>query len=146
MTKKEMLDFFDAESTVMLTTMDAGIPQTRAMGNVRNASESRPDLAEFFKTNNRIFFTACASDDKIAQIAANDAANVYCFNDKGEGLLLTGRIVTVEDDDIRDALWGDGVWEEYFKGGKAGYTVLEFIPARWKYNAADMSITRGDFV
>ncbi|MDR1071287.1 MAG: pyridoxamine 5'-phosphate oxidase family protein, partial [Rickettsiales bacterium] len=133
MTKKEVLAFMDARHVLMLTTMDGGAPETRALINIRNP-EIAPHLAEYFKAHGRMFLMTNTHTDKIAQIRKNPAAALYGFDDNFSGLLLKGKIVEITDAATIDALWDDS-WKMYYPDGKDGgdFSLLEFLPESFKF-------------
>jgi general stress protein 26 len=144
MTKAEILKFFDAQPILLLTTMAVGVPETRAMNNIRNA-DIAPHLARYFKGSDRILIGTNTHSDKVAQVRANGSANIYLFGHDYRGLLLNGKIREVSDRDTLDAIWDDS-WNMFYPGGRDGgdFTVLEFVPETFKsYNGNGFVKTSG---
>jgi general stress protein 26 len=125
--------------------MNGKLPETRALINIRNKNIA-PHLAGFFKDNGQILLITNTHTDKISQIRANPAANIYAYDNKFSGLLLIGKIREVSDDATRNALWDDS-WKMYYPGGKDGgdFSVLEFAPESYKsYSGAGFVKNKGE--
>jgi general stress protein 26 len=135
MTKSEILSFLDAQPVLMLTTMNGGQPETRAMINIRNTNIA-PHLAKYFQDNDRILFITNTHTDKISQVRRSGIANIYAYDNTFSGLLLIGEIAEIADTDTTRALW-DASWTSYYPAGCDGgdFSVLEFMPQQFKsYN------------
>jgi len=134
MNKQEIIKFTDARTIIMLGTIDnAGTPVIRALINIRNKNIA-PHLTEHFKKDDRLLFITNTSSDKIGQVRKNPAASLYCFDDAFNGLLLTGHIKEITDDETKNALWDDS-WKMYYPDGKDGgdFSILEFTPENYKF-------------
>ena len=144
MKKSELLSFIDAQPILILTTMNGTQPETRAMINIRNANIA-PHLTEYFRKYARILFITNTHTDKIKQIRKNLVAALYAYNNEWAGLLLTGKIREVNDEETINALWDDS-WKMYYPDGRDGgdFSVLEFLPENFKsYSGADFSKKAG---
>jgi general stress protein 26 len=132
MTKNEILKFFDSVPVMTLTTMNGDKPETRALNNIRNPKMAR-HLKKYFAEHDRILISTNTHSEKIAQIQKNSTANIYVFDKNFNGLLLSGTIRIVSDDETRNALWTFS-WNMFYRGGRDGgdYSVLEFIPESYK--------------
>ena len=144
MTKKEILKFMDAQAILILTTMNGGMPETRALINIRNTGIA-PHLKDYFAKNDRMLFITNTSTDKIKQIRANPTAAIYAYSNDFSGLLLNGKITEITDSETIDSLWDDS-WTHYYPDGKDGgdFSVLEFTPETFKsYSGKDFSKDSG---
>jgi len=131
--KQECLKLMEKAEAVYLGTVDSdGFPQTRVMGNLRNA-EQYPGLTEIFSEHSDDFLiclTTSKSSAKMQQIRANPKVSVYfCKPGEFHTLMLAGCTEEVTDQDFKKQLWQDG-WEVYWPGGADGpeYTVLRLLP------------------
>lgn len=133
MTKADIVKFLDAQPILILTTMDAkNTPQTRALINIRNKDIS-PYLVEYFKTHDRILLMTNTHSDKIAEMKNNDTASLYAYDNEYKGLSLTGRVIEILDEDIKDIIWNDALLHYYPDGRHGGdFSVIEFIPQTFK--------------
>ena len=144
MTYPEILAFVDGRPIIILTTMNGAMPESRAMINIRNKNIA-PHLVSYFAEHDRILFITNTHTDKIGQIRANPTASVYLYDDGFSGMLLSGRIVEVNDAGTRDALWDDS-WKMYYPDGRDGgdFSILEFIPESYKtYSGQNFEKTKG---
>lgn len=132
MKKSEILNFFDTQPVVILTTMNGDRPETRALTNIRNP-QTAPNLVKYFSTNERMLLMTSTSSDKIQQIRKNHTAVLYAFNPGFQAIMLSGKISEVLDDETRNAVWDDS-FKAHFPGGRDGgdFSVLEFIPETFK--------------
>ncbi len=132
MKKSEILNFFDTQRVVILTTMNGDRPETRALTNIRNRQVS-PYLVEYFAQNNRILLVTSTSSDKIQQIRKNPVAVLYAFDPPSQAIMLSGKIFEVLDTETKDIVWRDS-FISYFPSGRDGgdFSVLEFIPETYK--------------
>ncbi|MDD2853771.1 MAG: pyridoxamine 5'-phosphate oxidase family protein [Desulfuromonadaceae bacterium] len=124
--------------TAIVTTIDGeGLPQTRAMLNLRN-TKSFPSLTPLFSAHQSdflVYFTTNTSSSKVAQIRLNKAVSIYyCLPIEWRGLMLGGKMEIVTDPVIKLALWQPG-WEMYYPGGVVDpeYTILCFNPSAVTY-------------
>ncbi|MCL1892019.1 MAG: pyridoxamine 5'-phosphate oxidase family protein [Alphaproteobacteria bacterium] len=133
MKKSEVLKFFDAQTVVILTTMNGSQPETRALINMRNENIA-PPLVEYFKKHDRMIFITNTHTDKIKQIRANPTATLYTHGADWSGMMLAGKIYEVLDDETRHAIWNDGLLMYYPDGRDGGdFSVLEFVPESFKF-------------
>ncbi|MDR2412680.1 MAG: pyridoxamine 5'-phosphate oxidase family protein [Rickettsiales bacterium] len=139
----EILTFFDKQAAIMLGTLnEVGAPEIRALINIRN-KDVAPHLTDFFKRNERLLLITNTHSDKIGQIRANSSAALYAFDQQFNGLLLTGKVLEIADNAVKDALWDDS-WKMYYPAGKDGgdFSVLEFIPSEYK-SYVDFNVNKG---
>ncbi len=130
---QKSIEVIEKAEAAILTTIDFdGYPSTRAMLNLHNPSLF-PGLVKFFEGINdelTVFFTTNTSSHKISHIRRNQKTSVYyCLPKEWRGLMLAGNIETVDDREIKKALWIDG-WEKYYPTGvnDPDYTILRFVP------------------
>ena len=145
MNKTEILNFFDNQHIVILSTIRDGVPQTRALINIRNKNIS-PHLVELFKTDNRMLLMTNTHTDKIAEMHKNPNASLYAFNTDFDGVTLTGTVVELTDDETLDAIWDESLLH-YYPGGRHGgdFSVIEFIPENFKtYRGSNFKKTSGN--
>lgn len=130
------LDLLARAPVALVTTIDGdGLPNSRAMFNLRNA-EQFPDIAAriggaAFTT----YFTTNTSSPKVAEIDANpEVSAYYCLPGDWCGLMLGGRMEVVTARALREAVWMPG-WTLYYPGGvdDPDHTVLVLQPTRIKY-------------
>jgi general stress protein 26 len=131
--KQECLELMETADAAYLSTIDSnGFPQTRVMGNLRNA-EQYPGLKSVFSGHGEdflVYLTTSASSGKIAQIRTDPKVSVYYSNPREfHGLMLGGKIEVAEDADLKKKIWQEG-WEVYWPDGADGreYTVLRLLP------------------
>jgi general stress protein 26 len=116
-----------------LTTIDAeGFPQTRGMFNLRN-KEQWPNLISMFDEHRNDFmviFTTNTSSSKITDIQKNRKVSVYySIPEEWRGLMLSGTMELIDDDEFKKSIWQDG-WEKYYPKGydDPDHTVLRLYP------------------
>ena len=131
--KQVSLELMKVAEAAYLSTIDSdGFPQTRVMGNLRNA-EQNPGLIEIFSEHSEdflIYLPTSASSAKIEQIRANPKVSVYfCNPSEISGLMLAGSVEIVSDSSLKKQIWQDG-WEVYWPDGVDGpeFTVLRLLP------------------
>ena len=125
--------FEKSEICCYLTTLnDQGLPETRAMMNLRNIS-LYPNLVDFFKKNNDgfiIYFSTNTASSKIGQIKNNPNVCVYFSKpEEYKGCMLSGEIKIIHDQKIKNILWQD-YWTMYYPKGVTDpdYAILELKP------------------
>lgn len=131
--KQKCLGLMETAEVVYFSTVDdEGFPQTRAMANLRNKVQFQ-DLVDVFEEHKEdflIYLTTDAASGKFKQIKANMKVSVYFCNSKQlMGLMLTGVIEVVTDQDIKKRLWQDD-WKVYYPRGVDGpeYNILSLRP------------------
>jgi len=132
--KRLSLELMESAEAAYLSTIGGnGFPQTRVMGNLRNA-EQYSGLTGVFSEHNEdflIYLTTSASSAKMEQIKVNPKVSVYfCNPSKFHGLMLGGEIAEVTNQELKKQLWQDG-WEIHWPGGADDpeFTVLQLSPA-----------------
>lgn len=116
-----------------VTTVDReGVPQIRAMFNLRNKSRF-PKLIRFFeeqKDDFMLLFTTNTSSTKIYDIESNRAVSVYyCNPETWQGVMFSGLVEIVKDALIKRAIWHPE-WNKYYLKGydDPDHTVLCLHP------------------
>jgi len=116
-TRAAALSLIERSKTCLLGTLDEqGIVDLRAMLNLKHEGLRK------------IWFSTNTSSRKVAQLKINPGADVYYYyQEKFEGLRLSGRILLRQDVESREMLWSEGA-ELYYPHGVSDpdYTVLEF--------------------
>jgi general stress protein 26 len=145
------LNIINSPKVCFLTTInEGGMPETRAMLNLRN-DDLYPGLKEVF-TFGKNKFTVCmttnTSSQKMKQIIGNPKVSVYfCLPDAFRGVMLNGIIKQVHDPVIKNKLWQDS-WDMYYPKGAEDpdYTILVLEPETVKVygNLNTFSFNPGD--
>ena len=127
----------ETSDAVYLTTIDPdGFPDTRAMLNLRNATQY-PQLSAFFEPYQEsltIYFSTNTSSQKIQELLRNPKASVYyCLPKQFQGVMLSGQLEQVPDMEIKCALWQEN-WTMYYPGGveDPDNSVLRLVPRMLK--------------
>lgn len=108
----------DAASTAIISSIDSdGFPNTKAMLSPRK----REGIVH-------LYFTTNTSSMRVAQYSENAKACVYFFDNKRfKGLMLTGTMQVLLDDESKKMIWIDGDEMYYAKGvTDPDYCVLKF--------------------
>jgi len=133
-----------AEAAILTTITPQGLPETRAMLNLRNPQQY-PGLRKIFETHSRdfrIYFTTNTSSSKFQQIRQNPHVCVYyCRPEKWHGMMLSGKMEIVADPAVKRAVWQPG-WEMYYPQGPddPDYTLLCLQPKSGKLYAGDFKV------
>ena len=127
-------DLLSRAEVACVTTIDQrGRPRTRAMFNLRNATQF-PGLTAFRATHCgglTTWFTTNTSSAKVPELRSNPAVSVYyCEPREFAGLMLGGDMDLVEDSATREAMWQPD-WSLYYPGGPndPDYAVLRLVPS-----------------
>lgn len=112
-----------------------------------NGNEGYPNIKAMFKMENQglkeIWFSTNTSSKRVAQLKENPKACVYFADfEKFEGLMLTGKIDVLQDEESRKRLWRDGC-EKYYPLGVSDpdYSVLKFTAEKGNYYHGLQNIT-----
>jgi general stress protein 26 len=140
------LKLMDISEAAFLTTLTPeGLPETRAMLNLRNAGLF-PGLAGIFQKHPEdplVYFTTNVSSSKFAQIKNNPNVCVYyCQPTIWQGLLLSGQLEIVTDPATKQSFWQPG-WEMYYPQGPTDpdYALLCLKPKTGKlYNQLHVDV------
>lgn len=119
-------------SWACLATVDSnGLPQTRAVSNLRNRDEF-PTLIRFFQSawDYTTFIATDTSSPKMVQIHGNANCSLfYCNPEAWHGLSLCGRLEIIKDPGLKRDLWVDN-WSRFYskKHEDPEYTILKLDP------------------
>lgn len=128
-TRQAMIEFIQKQKTAFVASVDEnGFPNIKAMFAPRRID------------GNCFYFTTNASSLRAQQFLKNPKASIYFYNRgrfKYEGLMLTGTMEVLQDNDIRREIWctGDNI---YYKQGVTDpdYCVLKFTAETGRHYCA----------
>ena len=93
-------------------------------------------LAPRLREGMRVFWlTTNTSSRRVGYFAANSRASLYFFDgDSFEGVLLTGHMAVLQDQDSKDRIWEEGD-DSYYPLGRTDpdYCVLRFTAEKGRY-------------
>ena len=118
-TKQHIIEFIQKQKTIFIGSVDEeGFPNIKAMFTPRKIE------------GNCFYFSTNTSSMRTQQFIRNPKASIYSYNRgrfKFEGIMLTGTMEVLQDDDIKREIWctGDTM---YYKQGVTDpdYCVLKF--------------------
>ena len=138
-TKEQLISFIQKQKTAFLGSVDEdGFPNMKAMFAPRKIE------------GNCFYFSSNTSSMRSQQYLKNPKASIYFYQRgrfKYEGIMLTGTMEVLQDDDIKREIWctGDTI---YYKQGVTDpdYCVLKFtaIKGRHYCNLKTESFNIGD--
>ncbi len=136
MKENEIIQFtsqlMNTTEVAYFTTVDDGVPYTRALENLRNEKKF-PKLSKMFAGHRNdllAYFSTNTSSTKVKHIQKNPVVSVYyCKPNEYCGVMLGGLIEIITDQNIKEGLWEEG-WERYYPEGveDEDYTVLHLLP------------------
>ena len=128
-------DVMRESEALFLTTLDEeGAPSTRAVFNLRR-EEQFPSLRGLFRAGDAdllVYVSTNTSSLKVQHIRRDPrVALYYCIPRTFHGVMLSGRVAEIDDQNVKDAIWQPG-WEIYFPTGRRDpdYTILRLLPTR----------------
>lgn len=127
MDKGRIMQFIDRQKVSFICSVDGdGFPNIKAMLSPRK----RVDLKEFF-------FSTNTSSMRVKQYRENSNASIYFYHKgliKYEGVMLTGTMEVLTDQDTKDMIWRKGD-TMFYKNGVTDpdYCVLKFTAAKGRY-------------
>lgn len=128
-------DLIGLTEVAIVTTVDQdGLPQSRAMFNLRNPALF-PGLRDCFDDGLLLYFTTNTSSSKVSHIQNNNLASVYfCRPGDWRGFNLSGTMSVSDNSDLKQRLWQEN-WTMYYPGGYSDpdYSVLIFEPSSASY-------------
>ena len=146
--ERALLRLIESLPYVYLSTIDTdGYPATRAMLNLRNRV-IYPHLPAFYRHEKNpftVYLTTHASSVKMREIRWNDKVCLYfCDAPNLRGIMLRGRLETIEDPHFKLRTWSDA-WKEFYPEGVLSkeFTLLRFIPDRLK-SYGDLNVNKED--
>ncbi len=131
--KEIALELFKKAQPAYLATIDEnGLPQIRAVENIRNPEKFPHDAKILLEYDNDItpYISTNTSSKKIEQILENNSAAMYfCSPDEYKGIMLQGNIEIVNDPDLKKRIWQDSMLRYYPKGHTdPDFTILRLRP------------------
>lgn len=139
-TRQHIIEFIQKQKTVFIGSVDEeGFPNMKAMFTPRKID------------GNCFYFTTNTSSMRTQQFLKNPKASIYFYNRgrfKYEGIMLTGTMEVLQDDDIKQEIWRTGD-KMYYKQGVTDpdYCVLKFTAIKGRrycdlktesFNVADL--------
>lgn len=125
-TREHLINFIKKQKVSLLASVDeAGFPNMKAM--------FVPSKIE----GNCFYFSTNTSALRTQQLIKNPKASIYFFNKgrfKYEGIMLTGTMEVLHDNEIKQELWSPGDIIYYRKGVRdPDYCVLKFTASKGRY-------------
>lgn len=125
-TKKHLMEFIEKQKTAFIASIDDdGFPTVKAMFAPRKTE------------GNCFYFSTNTSSARAQQFMKNPKASIYFYNRgrfKYEGLMLTGTMEVLQNEDIKREIWrtGDTL---YYKHGvtDSDYCVLKFTAIKGRH-------------
>ena len=125
-TRRHIIEFIQKQKTVFIGSVDEdGFPNMKAMFTPRKIE------------GNNFYFSTNTSSMRTQQFMRNPKASIYFYNRgrfKFEGIMLTGTMDVLQDDDIKREIWctGDTM---YYKLGVTDpdYCVLKFTAIKGRH-------------
>lgn len=125
-TKEQIMGFISKQKTAFIASVDEnGFPNMKAM------------LAPRKIQGDCLYFSTNTSSMRVSQFMNNPKASVYFYNRgrfKYEGIMLTGTMEVLQDDNIKREIWqiGDTM---YYKQGVTDpdYCVLKFTAIKGRH-------------
>lgn len=128
-TKSEMTDFIQKQKVAFIASVDEdGFPNMKAMFVPRKIE------------GDCFYFTTNTSSMRAQQFLKNPKASIYFYNKgrfKYEGLMLTGTVEVLQDENIKKEIWRTGD-TMYYKQGVTDpdYCVLKFTAVKGRHYCA----------
>lgn len=125
-TREEMIEFIQKQKVAFIASVDEdGFPNMKAMFVPRKIDE------------NCFYFTTNTSSMRAQQFMKNPKASIYFYNKgrfKYEGLMLTGIMEVLQDDETKKEIWRTGD-TMYYKQGVTDpdYCVLRFTAIKGRH-------------
>lgn len=125
-TREQLIEFIKKQKVSLIASVDEeGFPNIKAMFVPRKIEE------------NCFYFSTNTSSMRSQQFLKNPKASVYFYNKgrfKYEGVMLTGTMEVLQDDEIRREIWCTGDTMFYKKGvTDPDYCVLKFTARKGRY-------------
>ncbi len=125
-TRQHIIEFIQKQKTIFIGSVDEeGFPNMKAMFTPRKIE------------GNCFYFSTNTSSMRTQQFMRNPKASIYSYNRgrfKFEGIMLTGTMEVLQDDDIKQEIWriGDTM---YYKQGVTDpdYCVLKFTAIKGRH-------------
>ena len=125
-TRESIIEFIKKQKTIFIGSVDDdGFPNIKAMFTPRKID------------GNCFYFSTNTSSMRSQQFMKNPKASIYFYNRgrfKYEGIMLTGTMEVLQDDDIKQEIWRTGDTMFYKQGvTDADYCVLKFTAVKGRY-------------
>ena len=127
--RQHIIEFIQKQKTSFISSVDEdGFPNIKAMFAPRKID------------GNFFYFTTNTSSMRSQQFMNNPKASIYFYNRgrfKYEGIMLTGTMEVLQDDDIKREIWRTGDTIYYKQGVTApDYCVLKFTAIKGRHYCA----------
>lgn len=125
-TREQVIEFIQNQKVAFIASVDEdGFPNMKAMFVPRKID------------GNYFYFTTNTSSMRSQQYMTNPKASIYFYNKgrfKYEGLMLTGTMEVLQDNDIKQEIWQAGDTIYYSQGvTDPDYCVLKFTAIKGRY-------------
>lgn len=125
-TREHVMKFIQKQKTAFVGSVDEdGFPNLKAMFTPRKID------------GNCFYFSTNTSSMRVQQFMKNSKASIYFYNRgrfKYEGLMLTGTMEVLQDDDIKQEIWCTGDTMHYKQGvTDLDYCVLKFTAIKGRH-------------
>ncbi len=125
-TREQMMEFIQKQKTAFIASVDEdGFPNLKAMFAPRSIE------------GNCFYFSTNTSSLRAQQFLKNPKASIYFYQRgrfKYEGIMLTGTMEVLQDDDTKRKIWCMGDTMYYKKGvTDPDYCVLKFTAQKGRY-------------
>ena len=125
-TRQQLFNFIEGQKTAFIASVDEdGFPNIKAMFS--------PAKME----GNSFYFSTNTSSMRTQQFMKNPKASIYFYNKgrfKYEGIMLTGTMEVLQDDQIKREIWQTGDTMFYKQGvTDPDYCVLKFTATKGRY-------------
>ena len=125
-TRESIIEFIQKQKTAFVGSVDEdGFPNMKAMFTPRKID------------GNCFYFSTNTSSMRAQQFMKNPKASIYVYHRgrfKYEGIMLTGTMEVLQDEEIKREIWHDGDIMYYKQGvTDPDYCVLKFTAVRGRY-------------
>lgn len=125
-TREQIMEFIEKQKVSFIASVDEdGFPNLKAMFVPRKIEE------------NCFYYSTNTSSMRAQQFMKNPKASIYFYSKgrfKYEGLMLTGTMEVLQDDEIKQEIWRDGDTMFYKQGvTDPDYCVLKFTAEKGRY-------------
>ena len=125
-TRRHIIEFIQKQKTIFIGSVDDdGFPNMKAMFTPRKIE------------GNCFYFSTNTSSMRTQQFMRNPKASIYSYNRgrfKFEGIMLTGTMEVLQDDDIKREIWCTGDIMYYKQGvTDPDYCVLRFTAIKGRH-------------
>lgn len=139
-TREQMVEFIEKQKVAFIASIDEeGFPNVKAMFTPRKIE------------GNCFYFSTNTSSMRAQQFLKNPKASIYFYNKgrfKYEGIMLTGTMEVLQDEEIKKEIWQTGDTMYYKKGvTDSDYCVLKFTAMKGRHycNLKTENFSMGEF-